>query len=690
MEKSASEMAKEWKISKRRVQLLCEQGRVEGAKLVDGSWRIPSLARKPEDGRKYPAFRTEEEGMTLLQVCQRLSISEQTARNWIRLGRLSLLRDEKFFSKRQVEDLAKRIESGEENLLKSRRNKREIRGRKLYKGYVKNAESEKMVGRLVECFPNVDEKTKRLFLAHYFIEFYCQSRNISLDHENYIGEIRKIDDETFFYLVHEMLKGYAELEELDSVQDALSDYVLSFLPGEDVLGLLFLSLCDAGERKRNGAYYTPSVLVNQLVDQVLKEGHGETSFLDPCCGTGNFLLALARKGVSSSSLYGQEMDPVSALIARMNLFLMDRGWAKDALCSHIREGDSLRDSFSRTFSVVLGNPPWGSSFSAEEKAFFLSRYRLAKKRGTEAFDLFVEKGLSLLQEGGILAYVLPEAFLTVRCHRKALELVQEQTSLLFVSYLGNAFSSILCPTILLGVQKGGKEKTWDALSFCQDEREEACLLSIEKVREACFLKDHAHFALGIVTGDNKRFLSDESGEGKEPIVRGSDVFRYHIQDPKTFVSFSPASFQQVAKTEFYRAKEKIFYRFISEVPVFAYDDRKRLSLNSCNILIPEIEEMEMKYVLALLNSSVVAFYLRMKFHSVKLLRSHLESIPLPRADLETQKRVIDKVEELERRQDKKEEIYRRLDDIIFDLYSLTKEERETIKKALSGKSLFLS
>lgn len=146
----------------------------------------------------------------------------------------------------------------------------------------------------------------------------------------------------------------------------------------------------------------------------------------------------------------------------------------------------------------------------------------------------------------------------------------------------------------------------------------------------------------------------------------------------------------MAQPQFYRAKEKLLYRFISEVPVFAYDNRQRLSLNSCNILIPEIEGMEMKYVLALLNSSVVAFYLRAKFHSVKLLRSHLESIPLVRTDFSTQKAVMDMVEEMEGSQANREKTYCQLDDIIFDLYSLKKEERESIRKALSGKNFFLA
>jgi hypothetical protein len=49
---STTEAAKGWKISARRIAILCEQGRVTGAYKVGGSWIIPLKTPKPEDGRK--------------------------------------------------------------------------------------------------------------------------------------------------------------------------------------------------------------------------------------------------------------------------------------------------------------------------------------------------------------------------------------------------------------------------------------------------------------------------------------------------------------------------------------------------------------------------------------------------------------------------------------------------------------
>lgn len=49
---TAKEAAEKWGISQRRVQRLCEQGRVLGAVKLGWAWAIPIEASKPTDARK--------------------------------------------------------------------------------------------------------------------------------------------------------------------------------------------------------------------------------------------------------------------------------------------------------------------------------------------------------------------------------------------------------------------------------------------------------------------------------------------------------------------------------------------------------------------------------------------------------------------------------------------------------------
>ena len=49
---TASQAAKKWNISQRRVQVLCMNGRIGGVFKLGENWAIPANAKKPNDGRK--------------------------------------------------------------------------------------------------------------------------------------------------------------------------------------------------------------------------------------------------------------------------------------------------------------------------------------------------------------------------------------------------------------------------------------------------------------------------------------------------------------------------------------------------------------------------------------------------------------------------------------------------------------
>lgn len=49
---SVSDTAKKWNMTARRVQVLCNEGRIIGAQRVGNIWTIPDIAEKPIDARK--------------------------------------------------------------------------------------------------------------------------------------------------------------------------------------------------------------------------------------------------------------------------------------------------------------------------------------------------------------------------------------------------------------------------------------------------------------------------------------------------------------------------------------------------------------------------------------------------------------------------------------------------------------
>lgn len=76
---------------------------------------------------------------------------------------------------------------------------------------------------------------------------------------------------------------------------------------EDVLGFIYQSLITEGERNLTGQYYTCKSVVNYIVgDKTLSDTE---TFLDPCCGSGAFLLGVNTN--NPSNLYGFDITILS-------------------------------------------------------------------------------------------------------------------------------------------------------------------------------------------------------------------------------------------------------------------------------------------------------------------------------------------------------------------------------------------
>ena len=56
---TASQAAKKWNISQRRVQILCSEDRIPGAFKLGENWAIQSEMEKPEDKRKKAVDKNE-------------------------------------------------------------------------------------------------------------------------------------------------------------------------------------------------------------------------------------------------------------------------------------------------------------------------------------------------------------------------------------------------------------------------------------------------------------------------------------------------------------------------------------------------------------------------------------------------------------------------------------------------------
>lgn len=716
---SVKEAAEKFELSERRVQKLCETNRIEGCTMVSGVWLIPTTATKPSDERVSVIPGTEDY-ITLKELCEELAISTATGRNWIKLGKLIPKYTNKktpYFSRNYVSDLQKELRSGKNKALKSRRNKKFVSGNSLYNSYVsENCQNVFTLQKLLALISNnnIDLSTSiiQLFVADCALHLFVNKKNIQLkEQKNLLLQFLNKDISIGEYdeLVHCLIDNADKALNFCKSNPSLFHMDYIYEPDEDILGLIYISCKNIGNRKATGSYYTSTKVVKNLIRKL--DFQTGCRILDPCCGTGNFLMQLP-DNITFDSVFGNDIDAISVKITRLNMALK-YNVPVISIYEHITEQNYLTEYSNNTFHYIIGNPPWGYEFSETEKCTLKKSFQSASGKNIESYDLFIEQALRQLTVNGHLSYVLPEAILNVKAHTDIRELILQCCSIKNLDFLGNAFDGVQCPCIILDLQythspfsalgmhiNTGIESftistertvTPEYFSFTTADEEYHILTKIKNTPNTTFLLNNADFALGIVTGNNKEYITNEKTSENEIILKGANISKYHINPTNNYIIFKPERFQQIAPTELYRAKEKLLYRFISNQLVFAYDDKQTLSLNSCNIVIPKIPNVKMKYVLAILNSRIAQFLYKREFNSIKVLRSHIEAIPIPFVNDTMQNRIIEITDKLIAGLEPKEAetTYDVLDTLISELFKLTPSEIAIIKKVVDGENKFL-
>lgn len=209
-------------------------------------------------------------------------------------------------------------------------------------------------------------------------------------------------------------------------------------------------------RKKRGVYYTPKDVVDFIVTTALKLDlshiHGHTltntldsvktqetldfcftkTFLEPTCGTGEFLLSVldikikllsAIRAVTSDdlekilrTLYGNDINPESAAIAKLRIWLYIKHYFYtsspaniiDILNSNFKEYDfvdpnSILKNEKCQYDYTLGNPPY-----VEDSK---SGLKFSKKYGNIYANILINS-LMLLKENGVMGFIIPISFVS--------------------------------------------------------------------------------------------------------------------------------------------------------------------------------------------------------------------------------------------------------------------------------------
>lgn len=238
--------------------------------------------------------------------------------------------------------------------------------------------------------------------------------------------------------------GLKEAEEIDILGDAYEYMISQFA---------------AGAGKKAGEFYTPQE-VSQILAEIVTTGKTRLKDVyDPTCGSGSLLLRTAKNG-RADRIYGQEKNPTTFNLCRMNMLLHGVKYND----FEIRNGDTLEaDDFGeQQFDAVVANPPFSATWTAANKFNNDDRFSSAgvlapKSKADYAFILHM---IYHLNESGTMACVVPHGVLfRGSAEGKIRQFLIEKKNYIdaIIGLPANIFYGTSIPTCILIIKKCRKE-----------------------------------------------------------------------------------------------------------------------------------------------------------------------------------------------------------------------------------------
>ena len=357
------------------------------------------------------------------------------------------------------------------------------------------------------------------------------------------------------------------------------------------------------------------------------------------------------------NLYGVDINEESVEIAQLALWLRTAKPHRklNSLNKNIKCGNSLisdpaiagdkafdwQKEFPQVFEkggfdVVIGNPPYipTERISSVYKSFYEQVYQSAYGR-INVYPLFYERGLSLLKNNGLLGYITPYTIMKNQYYVEARRYILDNCNILcLVDFSGYpVFEDATVDSIILILHKhqpklsnqylfvnnikdftNGFYSTLEAkqsdifqhadLSFCNI----GSTLDFNRIVVDCVkLGEIVNFKQGIITGNNKKFLTKQEGNNTKKVITGSDFNRYSLRWHKDYVIYDINELHRPRVPEIFEVAEKLLLRQTGSYPICMIDTDSYYTLDTVHNGIIKDKRFNLKYVMCLVNSKLLRY-----------------------------------------------------------------------------------
>ncbi|WP_066834496.1 Eco57I restriction-modification methylase domain-containing protein [Rufibacter ruber] len=349
------------------------------------------------------------------------------------------------------------------------------------------------------------------------------------------------------------------------------------------------------------------------------------------------------------------------------------------------------------FDVVVGNPPYVDikALSKDIVNYLFKAFETAENR-INLYSIFIEQGLKVLGKNGHISFVIPNSLLINSSYKKIRNLLVDGLARI-VKLPDGVFEEAQVETIIFQAAKERKIKSVKIISYLskenilnidntleRDESKEAWIKDADKnfsiysstneqqVLSKCelgsvLLEDIAEFALGITPYDKYKGHSEELIKSRtfhseqklddsyKPLIGGENITRFYIQSTiKEYIKYG--SWLGAPREEkFFTSPRIIIRQIVSGNPPRIYAGYTEEPLYFTQIgfaIIPNRNDVLPKYLLSLLNSSLITYYHKYRFLDIhkdlfqKILIANCKRFPIKLISPEAQQPFIDRADRM--------------------------------------------
>lgn len=532
------------------------------------------------------------------------------------------------------------------------------------------------------------------------------------------------------------IMSYSSIGLNNTIRNSLIDS-----PDGETLGDSFQRFLDRIEKKNLGQFYTPKEVVEYMVSYL--DIKPTSKILDPTCGCGIFLttaynyLKENTNGNPLLNLYGVDLNKTAAELTRLSLWIKDgmSNQKLELLERNIKVGNSIisnkdldknaldwRVEFNDVFQdggfdFIIGNPPYltlnkDKDFTTDEP-FFAD----VLNGPTNAATLILARSYELLKDGGVMAFVLPKTMLRVKSYSNLRKFILNRCEILHIVDLKSYFPDVRGEQILLFLKKTTdaikvENKTNILLKFLSNKNKPISQQKNIKISQKLFtkydnfliLEDAKLYGLidkininskplgsiaeifrGLSISPTSNIIYKHEEEESEPIIKGANISKLNLKI--SYYIKLEALNKGIGKIGKIKTKKIVLQNIFSSEAglISALDNCGYLTFDTVTNIVPKTEEVNIKYLLALMNSKLINFYLIYALFNKSKLTMHadqdyMSKLPIVETDNRLQLRIAEMITSITKTKTK--DIVSELDDLIFSLYKITEREKLLINQSL--------